>query len=219
MSLQTSSDSFFSSRTARRTEGFSLKPRKLNLGEPFTAQESANIAAYQSTTNADSLNKLINQTQSDITQLDEYEKYEQRQILLQESARERMRMQNEILWVVFYTVALVALLAFVHYNFSAIFPDTLYTTLEFAVVVIGGIVILYKYTDYSRRDPSNFKEIVLPSPPKAGQSADSATAAAQAAARAGQVSKVADMLSCQGKECCATGTTYDAAQGKCIPTP
>jgi hypothetical protein len=179
--------------------------------EALTTEQENQVTEF--TKNKENVYNLLNQTEKDVTQLEDYEKYEQRQLFLNESAREKMRLQNEILWVVFATIAAAAILAFVHYQFEWIFPDGIYTFLEAIILLLGALLTYYRYKEYLRRDPSNFYELQLP-PPTTLTGADQ-EARKLAAVRAGQLSEVASMSTCLGEQCCASGTTFDKQSGKC----
>lgn len=179
--------------------------------EALTTEQQSQVDAFIK--DKEGVYRLMSQMEQDVTQLEDYEKYEQRRIFLNESAREKMRLQNNILWVVFYTIAAAAILALVHYQFEWIFPEGIYTFLEAVILLLGGLVIYYKYLEYLRRDPSNFYELQLP-PPATVSGSDQETQR-QIAARSGQISQVASMSTCIGEQCCATGTTFDKQDGKC----
>lgn len=175
---------------------------------------AATLSAYKSDDAL--LTKLVDQNEQDYSQLEEYEHYQQRMIFLNNSSRERLRLQNQILWAVFYTIAAAAFIAFIHHYFPFLIGDNIYTFLETITILIGGIFVFYKYSDYVRRDPTNFYELKLPEPSKAGQ--NGAGSATVDAAMKGNISDASSLTAqCVGDACCTSGETrFDKTVGKCV---
>lgn len=180
--------------------------------EGLSGLTDAEIATeYKS--NDTALVSIVRQVEADTDQLQNYDTYKQRMIALNESARERMRLQNTMLWYLFYTLLAAATVAFVHFNFPFLLGDSTYFFLEVLIFLIGGMMVLLRYGDYARRSPTNFHEIQLPDPKKAGENPNELT---QALGK-GDLMAANQLSTCIGQECCSTGTTYDSTQGKCIP--
>lgn len=194
-----------------------ILPMLQKVQEGLTDRQNT-ILQYQNSANQQALNDLIDQTEKDISTLDEYDAYQQRMIFLNNSARERVRLQNAVLWTFFYTVLVMAIISVIHYNASFIIGDNMYTFLETVTLLIGGIFVFYKYSEYIRRDPLNYHDLQLAAPASAGGEI-SKNAERLKAVQSGNISDAAKLgPTCVGAECCTPGTTiYDAEANKCKP--
>ena len=185
----------------------SPKKEGLDNPPPLTSDDLKIADVYRNRTNERSLVNRIRQNEQDVSQ--------KRMITINESNRVRMGMQNDILWRIFYTIAASALLAFVHHNFPSLLGENLYAFLLMLIILLGAMFVYLKYMAYSARNPVDFNEVLLPDPAKAGQTTTEEQKLA--ALNNGELSNAASLSTCIGKECCTTGTKFDASQGKCVP--
>ena len=162
---------------------------------------------------------VLQQQEKDEETMKNYTFHQQRLVFLNESVKERMRMQNDMLWIVFIVIVICLLFALLYQYVPFLFPYSVYTVLELCVIGVGAMIVLFKYRDYVRRDSMDFNQLSLQGPAGAGEEKTSYEDKLKAnAAAAGNLSKSIQMAQCIGKECCATGTKFDSVSATCVPS-
>lgn len=176
-------------------------------------------------TGDDEKKALAEQQAKDVHALREYDAQQRRAVYLNETVKDRMRMQNEMLWAVFWVIAASAAMAVLRsFLPETFFPHTLYMVLELSAIALGALFVYVKYQDYRRRDAVRFDEIQLVGPEGAGQSAqnteDAQKAKRTSAALRGDLSGSVALKQCVGAECCGpdtSGLVFDTVAGRCKP--
>lgn len=194
------------------------------INPEFTISDT-DLAAIGNTSTAASksrLKGLLGQQLADAHALEEHDAHQRRAIYLNETVKDRMRMQNEMLWGVFWVIAFSVLLAALRaFLPESIFPHTFYMLLELGGIALGTMYVYVKYADYRRRDAIRFDEIRLAPPDSGGAGGKDADAEMQskrtAALLGGDLSASVALKSCVGAQCCvdSLGLAFDPATGKC----
>ena len=158
----------------------------------------------------------LSRVQQQQTKLSIAQQGQQRILNLNDSYRKRYGQYLKIAIAITVILLLVWIFKVIESRFPDAIPSFIYDLLTIVIVSLGLIYCYLVYSVIGTRDPLNYDQLNLAPPPNASK--DIATAGNAAPNSNTFADDLTAGQGCAGQDCCATGTNWDAATGKCVVT-